>query len=793
MNQDQKTYTTDSWNLLIEVGNQAPYEISLDTSQCVTIGRAECCDICIKSRIVSNKQGYLKYDEQTLNWVYTDTRSTNGTFVNGILYQYGYSVDYREYIPIMDGAILEIDDTPNGTHEKGVKIRLQQGEAAVYQAYPIPPNRPFVFGRATYCDLTIDSPNLSSEGLFIEQKGARYSIRIPKGVQPVIINGMKVSDGGFYNERTQIFIASKLLVIAGGFVYLREDENSKGEVMLRVRHLTRRKGAKLDDVSLDIKKGEIVAIIGGSGAGKSTLLNAISGRVKPDSGEVFYKGNDLFEYYEVLNSQIAFVPQKDIMHSRLTVRETLDYAARLRCSSDMKKKEREERVDKVINKLDIQKISDNNNLVGRNVSGGQKKRVSIGIEMISDPELFFLDEPTSGLDPGTEKHLMDSLQRMARVNNKTIVLVTHSTLVFEYCDKIIVMGEGGKLCFYGKPRDMLTYFQTHDYSSVYNKIDGEDNANKYKNYFDHRRNDLKGKNIKNDSSSSVHNKPVLLTQAKTLISRGFLLMCRDRKKLYQEAVIAALLPWIAVFVGGENTGIYYSNTYRALFTVACIGVLCGLTSGYLMICNERDVLYREHKANLRIDAYMLSKATVLIVKNVVQAFLITSMFKASLILLRDADLMKEYLFINQPLEIFITLFLTVFSSSCLGLLISSISAKSENASLWLMVFILPQIVLNGVVFELKGGALLLGKIVHAFWATNGLGISLNLQKIPMEEVAIKKGIQAGMHYTPNAPELSYLVNTRPELMNCWIRLLLLGILCFVISLVVTRRKAGKEL
>ena len=250
------------------------------------------------------------------------------------------------------------------------------------------------------------------------------------------------------------------MIYSAGFIYF---HTYTGGIGITVSHIVKtvKSGNNsiniCNDVSLEIRPAELVAIIGGSGAGKTTLMNAICGYNKPTSGKVVINGEDLYEKdtYEALKSVIGYVPQQDIVYDNLTLFSMLNYAAKLRLPDDTSPAERERRVREVIDMVELSSKADT---MIRRLSGGQKKRASIAVELLSDPQLFFLDEPASGLDPGTERNLMRTLKNMTQ-SGKTVILVTHSTLNLQDCDKILFMGRGGNLCYSGNMESAKRFFK----------------------------------------------------------------------------------------------------------------------------------------------------------------------------------------------------------------------------------------------------------------------------------------------------------------------------------------------
>ena len=223
----------------------------------------------------------------------------------------------------------------------------------------------------------------------------------------------------------------------------------------------------LQDVSLTVNPGEFVALVGGSGAGKSTLLKAMNGYEPANHGQLLLDGEPLYPRLDLYRTQMGYVPQDDIIHRDLPVKLALGYAARLRLP-DARPEEIQTRIQDALRAVDLADHADKPVKV---LSGGQRKRVSIAVELLARPTLFFLDEPTSGLDPGLEKKMMYDLNRLSD-EGRTIVLVTHATANIEQCDQVAFLSQG-RLTYYGPPNDALQFFGVRDFSDIYLKLSQE--------------------------------------------------------------------------------------------------------------------------------------------------------------------------------------------------------------------------------------------------------------------------------------------------------------------------------
>jgi ABC-type multidrug transport system ATPase subunit len=226
----------------------------------------------------------------------------------------------------------------------------------------------------------------------------------------------------------------------------------------------------LNNISIHIAPRQFVALVGGSGAGKSTLMDALNGMRPATSGRVFYNGRDFFENRAAFSGQIGYVPQEDIVHRDLTVGRALYYAAKLRLPADFSSEQIEKRISEVLEDVEM---TNRRSLLVRKLSGGQRKRVSIALELLANPSIFFLDEPTSGLDPGLDRKMMHLLRKLADKGH-TIVLVTHATNNITVCDQICFLAQGGRVAFFGPPDEAMKYFGTDDFAEIYTRLEATD-------------------------------------------------------------------------------------------------------------------------------------------------------------------------------------------------------------------------------------------------------------------------------------------------------------------------------
>lgn len=203
-------------------------------------------------------------------------------------------------------------------------------------------------------------------------------------------------------------------------------------------------------------------------------MNCINGFKKPTEGHVLFNGVDLYKNYKNLRLLIGYIPQESIVHDYLNLKEMLTYTGKLRLPRKEAKHILDKRVEEIIAKLDL---TEQTYTLIKNLSGGQKKRASIAVELLSNPQIIFLDEPTSGLDPEAESIVLKHLHMLSHKDKKTVIVVTHTLQNINLFDKVIFFAQGGRLCFYGTPEEACRFFQVDNLIEAYSKI--SDDADKY--------------------------------------------------------------------------------------------------------------------------------------------------------------------------------------------------------------------------------------------------------------------------------------------------------------------------
>lgn len=469
--------------------------------------------------------------------------------------------------------------------------------------------------------------------------------------------------------------------------------------------------------SMTIKPSEFVAFVGGSGAGKSTFMKCISGVDRPTSGKVLINGENLYDNYDELKYNIGYVPQEDIVYSNLTLHDTLQYAAKLRMPDNTTRKERNIRIKEV---LEIVQLTELENSYIRQLSGGQRKRASIAVELIADPNLFFLDEPTSGLDPGTERSIMLTLRKMAEMG-KTVILVTHNTLNLHLCDKVAFFGKGGKLCFFGRPKDALEFFGVDDFVDIYTLLN--EDVELWYNKFKSIEENIKVEEDIEEKAKIKKKKKSFFRQLMILISRYIKLITNDFQQLFLLIAQAPVVAILLAMVASEDIYSSYDDTKAIMFSIGCASIWLGLLNSVQEICKEKVILQKEHMADLKLSSYLLSKFIVQGIIAFIQATLLVGIFQ------KIVGSSEHSILIDGYWDIQLVSFLSILAAASTGLFISAVVKNSNIAMSVIPLILVPQLLYSGMLFKLDGITDFVSNFVLCRWTVEALGTSVNLNDL----------------------------------------------------------------
>jgi ABC-type multidrug transport system ATPase subunit/ABC-type multidrug transport system permease subunit len=541
-----------------------------------------------------------------------------------------------------------------------------------------------ILGRDAGCDVVLNYGFISREHASIRKKGENnYVITDLGSLNGTYVNGKRIKKAEFTGE-DDIYLGKLRLSLRG---HMRDLSN---EVAIRAERIVKRFSNDkigLHETTFEVPAKSLMAIMGPSGCGKSTLLKALNGDSPVTSGKVYICGLELNQNFDLIKNLIGYVPQDDIVHRELTVEESLRYAAKLRLNH-VSDAQIEEKIDSVLKILNIQSIK--SQLVSK-ISGGQRKRVSIAVELLNDPTILFLDEPTSPLDPETIENFLRSMQDLAK-NGTTVIMVTHKPEDLEYMQSVIFMAEGGHLVYYDKAnRDAyLNYFGVTKTPEIYSNLVDKGAPvwiTKYKNLNPSKPNtDSRPQAPK--SSPDVN----YFAQYYWLTRRYFNIKLNDK---VNSRIMVAQAPIIAFLI----LLIFSKLTISVPFLLTISALWFGVNNAVREIVAELPIYKRERMFNQGIIPYVLSKITVLATFAAVQCLIFVVMMYLWFSSCKSGA--TDCVTWNNPAMTFIWMLFISVVGTLMGLLLSSIVATTEKVMSLVPIVLIPQLMLAGVISKIE--------------------------------------------------------------------------------------------
>ena len=580
-----------------------------------------------------------------------------------------------------------------------------------------------IVGRSAQCDISIADPLMSRRHarLLIGPGGGRIiDLGSDNGT---FVNGQRVTDSPL-TEGDLIEMGKSQFVLTGG----RLQQHVAHGLPLQAANLTVKVGGDhvlLRDVSFSLPPGSMTAVIGPSGSGKSTLLNALTGRRPADQGRVVLGGRDLYGSDAGLGRRIGFVPQDDPVHETLTVRRALEAAARLRLPADTNSAEIRASVEQVATELGLRERLDTR---VKALSGGQRKRVSVGYELVGTPQALILDEPTSGLDPGLERDLMVTLRQLADKGTTTIV-VTHSVQSVELCDLVLVLAPGGRLAFIGPPSKVSLHFRCPDLASVFHLLGTRQRA-EWELEFAQTTSYLKfGAPAPISAAAPETPLPTRSFPAdlRVMLVRYVRSLIGDRRRLIlllaQAPVLGAILAAV-LFRNAFVEGSGQATRQYLLATVLAMSWLGGSNS-VREIVQERDVFRREMAVGVSATAFVVSRWIVLSVATAVQAIVLHLVASSR----QQNDIGQGALLRAGQIELILALIGVGVVSVGIGLLISALVTDTPRALTLLPLVIIPTLLLSGLVVPTSGrtGVQELTYLNPVQWGSSAAAVSVDIR------------------------------------------------------------------
>jgi ABC transport system ATP-binding/permease protein len=761
---------------LIFVGTSRlePYRITKDN---FWLGRDPSCDIVMEAGAVMVSRRHAQISRQNGGFIVTDNGSFNGTLVNEQRISAPTPVYHGDEIQLGHGGPVLRFNAPGQIAPKGFDLAAGQrvvaaGQQAVLQDLPESPGSKtmvfrggavsqqmasasaeaaaqpqllmqLAFGGKSELTVGRDERNdISLDGLQISNRHARL---LQSGAAGVVIEDLNSTNGVYVNGQkiSRQAITPSDSVQIGSFVIRVDAAGNIGVFDTRAKtridsvnitkEVKNRAGGGtiklLDDVSLTIMPNEFVGLLGPSGAGKSTFMDALNGMRPASGGSVLINNLDLYQNLDALKQSIGYVPQDDIIHRELTVYRTLYYVAKLRLSRDVSRKE----IDQIVNEvMDVTGLAERRDVPINQLSGGQRKRVSIAVELITKPSVIYLDEPTSGLDPATEEKIMVLFRQIAE-SGRTVILTTHAMENVKLFDKIVLLMRG-KLVFYGKPQEALDHVGAKSFKELYDKLEEpieqrlkaspgaskhqvtEQVAEEWKQKFtktpQYKKNVYEPlRQIGQVQHHNIQQKRRLglfgaIRQWMTLSRRYWEVLVRDKFNLFIlfiQAPIVAFLTFLVMDADQPRDFVY--------FVLSLVSVWFGTSVAAREIIRERPVYNRERMVNLGLLPYVGSKLFILGIIVGIQCLLL-------FLPLKFFDVIR---LMPMPGELggipqFWTMLLTAGVGIALGLFISATVKTSEMATSLVPLILIPQILFSGLVGVPTGVSKVAGLIMPATWS-----------------------------------------------------------------------------
>lgn len=664
----------------------------------VVIGRDETAQIRIQKSVISKQHAQLIFDANSDLFV-IDLGSSNGTFLNDRRLEKGvpYQVRFTDKLKFSGQQGVALVFNPDGyVKEENSTNNHRENITNTNILEKFKSKKIITVGRSEDNDVVLIHSSISRRHATIEKKSDNeFEIVDQNSTNGTYINGKRLV-GSLKISKTDTIIIGRFQLSLNGVL-----RDLSKEVAIRAERIVKQfENGKigLHECSFEIPSKSLLAVMGPSGCGKSTLLKALNGDAPPSSGTIYIGGLELNSNYDYLKTQIGYVPQDDIVHKELTVQQSLYYAAKLRLNN-ADDSFIQQKINQVINDLNIGHIREN--LVGK-ISGGQRKRVSIAVEILTDPLILFLDEPTSPLDPQTIEEFLGILRNLSN-KGTTVIMVTHKPEDLNYMDTVIFMAEGGHKVYHGDTSNYLSHFSVKDTIKVYAQL-ALPAAKKWINQHKQAHPPLTSikSNLRQHRKSTSAN---FFNQLYWLTIRYFNIKLNDK-------INTSILIGQAPIIAGLICLIFNKITPAVPFLMAVSAVWFGTNNAAREIVGEAAIYKRERMFNQGIFAYILSKITVLGTFAAIQSLLFSS-----IIYLRFQQTDLSW---NSPFATFLWMLFVSIAASLMGLLLSAIVTTTEKVMTLVPIALIPQIMLAGAVAKIDNIAVeILSYFTLSRWGNEG--------------------------------------------------------------------------
>lgn len=767
----------------------------------VVVGRGSECDVVVNDARVSRR--HLGAEATSRGWRVLDLGSRNGTFVDDeamrernitgpirlalgapggpvLLIELAPPDEARHPRPAgepftLGGPVPARDELrPGGDAPRAAADEPRAGAEAPRPGAPpdlgpvVSVHRPGAvlrLGRSPDNDVVLaDDPRASRHHAELRQRAdGLFELRDLESHNGTFVNGARVSRA-LLSEDDVVSVGNHVFRFRAGRLEAFSSSDGSSLEVYGVGVRTADGLQLLEGVSFSVEAKSVVAVVGPSGAGKTTLLRALTGFSRPDSGHVSFTGRDFYDFYEELRARFGYVPQDDIVHDALTLRRELELAAALRLPSDLGARGFRSLAEEVMSELGLLDRAD---LQIERLSGGQRKRASVAIELLTKPALLYLDEPTSGLDPGNEQQMMSVLRRLAD-DGRIVVVVTHATQSLDLVDRVLFLAQGGHMAYFGPPDRALAYFARHGvsggFAAVFRALEDDDCARwaatfradeDYARYVGSP--GAVGRRAPRAASPGPRRRatPVgAFRQLRLLSRRQVHLTAGDRRTLALLALQAPAFGIILTVLFPVHTFSTLRGPFAALleWLLVVSATWLGASNTVREIVKETSIYRRERAAGLSITAYVGSKALVFGAITVVQAAVLLAIVLIRQHLppidpyhvvpqLRQADPAElrgvrpfdlGSVIHSQTLEVFFAMALAGLAGMALGLLISALVRRSDQAVFLLPVVLVVEMALSLPILQAQNPSGLLstlGDLTSANWGMTAVASTTSLNQL----------------------------------------------------------------
>jgi ABC transport system ATP-binding/permease protein len=517
---------------------------------------------------------------------------------------------------------------------------------------------------------------------------------------------------------------------AAGAWVTRHDLDDFGCLQADLVSLEMRTNRLLSNVSLTARAGSLTAIIGPSGAGKSTLAKLIAGIIRPTTGAVTFEGHDVHAHRAWLRHRIGLVPQDDVLHHQLTVEEALGYAAELRLPqvSDQK---RRRAVDEVLDELEL---TNRRQYRVDQLSGGERKRASVAMELLTEPSLLILDEPTSGLDPALDRQVMTMLRRLADAG-RVVLVVTHCLTNLDICERVLFLTPGGKTAYFGPPDQICQAMGTANWADIFTRVGADPDA-VHREFLTRRC----ASEAQGAESAPLRPSPAPKArrqrwrQVSILARRQLRLLIADRGHFLFLVVLPFILGSLALMVPG-NVGLGTADPRGSspdepaqivmLLNVSAVFMGTALTIRDLV--GERAIFRREQSVGLSASAYLLAKIGVYTAVATLQTAVLTA-----IVMIGKGAPTRGAVVVGNPIaELYITLAVTAAIAAVNGMVLSAAARSQDQILPMLVISVMLSIVLAGGLIPVTGRVVLnqLSWVLPARWGFAASASTVDLRHI----------------------------------------------------------------